>query len=115
MTDCSGEAEPCRSTTMMMTIEKIGSDEHGTFIDGRVCRGPLRLGGAFACIIGFDKTWNGQDWVKVDPGPPVTISLKIIRIEAYRKTFETIDAGMTCRVHLEGTGLDRLAEGKMIE
>lgn len=50
-------------------------------------------------------------WLAVDEHP---LELKVDRIQAYGASLETLSAGVTARLHLSGTGIDAVADGRIL-
>ena len=100
---------------MLVTISKLGTDGAGGYIDGRVCQGPLRIGDTFSMMIGHDKRLEDGLWIPMDTGAPVAITLRVSKLTAYARDLDVIEEGLTCRIHLTGSGFELLTEGRLLK
>ena len=101
---------------IVFTVEAILQTDGTTFVDGRVCKAPIRLGDVFTRLYGHSQRWDavGGKWVEIDPGPTLSIALRIESIESYKRFFDELPSGMTARIELSGAGVELLQEGKII-
>ena len=101
---------------LKFTVERLILEDDRAFIDGRICGLPLRVGDTFTKVFGHNQRWDRDtdEWIAVDPSPVHTISLVIRSIESYRRMWDELSTGMTARVEVTGTGLDKLSESRLV-
>ena len=79
-------------------------------VTGRNCGAPLKTGMIFNVLRRTRFSRDNQHLYSEEVGAPRTISLKLKRIEAYRKTLDELGSGMTALLELTGDGLDQIRE-----
>ncbi|WP_221033312.1 hypothetical protein [Actomonas aquatica] len=76
-------------------------------VDGRIGDSALKTGHRFTQM--FDRV---DAWRVKEDGKHCSFTL--VGIEAYRHTFEELDAGLTARLRIEGEELDQLNDAEVI-
>jgi hypothetical protein len=92
-------------------VGRVHRQSDHALVDGRVGDGdsPIRVRDSFVVIRDYSARRDGGE-IQIDYGPPRTVRLVVESIEAYQRSLDFIDGGMTARLTLRGDGLDTLAE-----
>src|SRR5206468_9301044 len=88
-------------------VARVHRQGDHALVDGRVGDGdaPIRVRDSFVAIRDYSPRRDG-DGIQIDYGPPRTVRLVIESIEAYQRSLDFIDGGMTARLTLRGDGLE---------
>ena len=79
-------------------------------LTGRNCGADLPFGMTFNTLRRIRYEGDVEHLESVEVGAPLTISLKIDRIEAYRRVLEILPSGWTGLLEVSGDGLDEIRD-----
>ena len=93
----------------------VTREEDSALVDGRVGDGdaPIRVHDTFTAICSYTVRRDGGT-IEVVHGPTEPVRLTIESIEAYRRSLDFVDGGMTARLRVRGDGLERLADERIL-
>lgn len=91
---------------------KISNDR--AVIDGRCHYGPIPKGIIFNALYTIKAQLTSEGYGPSIRGEIIPVELKLLSIHLYGHYMEELHEGMTARLELEGTGVDKIQEGMAI-
>jgi hypothetical protein len=95
-------------------VRVVSRDAQGLVIDGRCYQSELRVGGIFTLLYEVPLVDDGDTLRSEGRVNHQDVTLRVDRIEAYRREIEFINRGMTARLTLSGSGCDLVREGLVL-
>jgi len=95
-------------------IWRVTREEGCALVDGRVGDGdPIRVHDIFTAVCSYTARRDGGTF-EVESGPTEPIRLIVESIEAYQRSLDFADSGLTARLRVRGDGLEKLADERIL-
>jgi hypothetical protein len=95
-------------------ISRLVIENDCTFVDGRNCGSPIRIGDIFTSICDRVLKEDSGNFIAGEVVQENSIQITVQLIETYRIQFDELSTGMTARMRVHGAGVEKLKEARVL-